>query len=227
MDITSQSIYAHSDTHRSHHSDEFIHLESRPISPISHLSNISSLPSTPSIISDTEFPRNVPITLPDHIISSYYQFPSFLNPNPVTNMSYNTHNPLLDMPPRGDRRAPKKFTGKYDEVAQFISKYKRLLDQYQVTSDADRCEGVLEYCSKSVREFIETSPHYTSGDWDKLEAHILKYYDAEKEEMKYNLGKFLNFLVLKVRIIFPTSKVGNSITETICLSLDILMLISI
>ena len=194
MDITSQSIYAHSDTHHSHHSDEFIHLESRPISPISHLSNISSPPSTPSIISDTEFPRNVPITLPDHIISSYYQFPSFLNPNPVTNMSYNTHNPLLDMPPRGDRRAPKKFTGKYDEVAQFISKYKRLLDQYQVTSDADRCEGVLEYCSKSVREFIETSPHYTSGDWDKLEAHILKYYDAEKEEMKYNLGKFLKFL---------------------------------
>ena len=194
MNITSQSIYAPSDNHHSHHSDEFIHLESRPISPISHLSSISSPLSAPSIISETEFPQNIPITLPDHIISSYYQFPSLLNHNLDINMNHNTHNPLLDMPPRGDRRAPKKFTGKYDEVAQFINKYKRLLDQYQVTSDVDRCEGVLEYCSKSVREFIETSPHYISGDWDQLEAHILKYYDAEKEEMKYNLGKFLKFL---------------------------------
>jgi len=193
MNIASQGIYAPSDTHLS---DEFVQLESQPTSPISLSSNISSPLSTPSVIPEQEFSRSIPIPLPEPIISSRYQFPTFLNPSPIINMNPHAHlhNPLLDMPHKSDRKAPKKFTGRYDEVTQFIKHYKKLLDQCQVTSDADKCEGILEYCSKSVREFIEASPHYLNADWDELEAHILKYYDAEKEEMKFNLGEFLNFL---------------------------------
>ena len=195
MDIAFQRIYALSDNH---HSDEFIHLESRSITPISQLSDLSSLPSTPSILPDYELSRNILIDIPppDHLISSRYQFPTFLSPIPPVNMNLHNpqHNPLNDMPLRHEKRAPKKFTGKYDEVAQFIKQYKRLINQHQVTSDVDRCEGILEYCSKSVREFIEASLHYINSNWDQLVDEILKYYDAEKDEMRYNLGDFLKFL---------------------------------
>ena len=109
-------------------------------------------------------------------------------------MNLNRHNPLNDMPLLGEKKAPKKFRGKYSEVAKFIRHYNRLLEQHQVETDADRCEGILEYCSRTVQEFIESSPHYLQPNWERLEADILKYYDAEKEEMKYNITDFLRYL---------------------------------
>ena len=137
---------------------------------------LSPLSSSPSLLSlDTNIPQDT------------IYFPS-------NNMNLNRYNPLNDMPVLGEKKAPKKFTGKYSEVTQFIKHYSRLLEQYQVEDEVSKCEGILEYCSKSVKRFIESSTHFKTPNWNRLKADILKYYDAEKEEMKYNLPDLLQFL---------------------------------
>jgi hypothetical protein len=102
--------------------------------------------------------------------------------------------PLTLLPLPRERNAPKKFKGKYYEVTPFIEHYSRLLDQFHVTSDADRCKGILQYCSEKVQDFIRASQYYQNPDWTLLEAEILKYYDADRNEQKYRLADLTNFL---------------------------------
>jgi len=102
--------------------------------------------------------------------------------------------PLTLLPLPRERNAPKKFKGKYYEVTPFIEHYSRLLDQFHVTSDADRCKGILQYCSEKVQDFIHASQYYQNPDWTLLEAEILKYYDADRNEQKYRLADLTNFL---------------------------------
>jgi len=185
-----------------------IQFESLNSSPLSSPQNLSPLISSPSIISDIDYQLSsissqedltiptAPALFPNH--TAVVSAPSLIYPThsfnfPAVNMNIN-HNPLSDMPLIGDKKAPKKFKGKYTQVTSFIKQYNRLLDIHHIILEEDKCEGVLEYCSRQVREFIESSPHYSTPNWQLLEADILKYYDAEKEDNKYSIGDFLDFL---------------------------------
>ncbi|TFK16892.1 hypothetical protein FA15DRAFT_606153 [Coprinopsis marcescibilis] len=98
------------------------------------------------------------------------------------------------MPVRGSCHAPRTFKGKYSEIERFIDHYERLLQQHHVSSEADKCKGVKEYCSDSVIDFIESSPHFTTPHWKNLKDDLLKYYDADRTRARFRPADLFDFV---------------------------------
>src|SRR5215471_11530932 len=93
---------------------------------------------------------------------------------------------ILDMPLPGTKQAPKKFKGDYRHVKDFIDHYERLLHRFNVKDDKEKCTAIRQYCSSTVRETIEGMKAYHIPKWDDLKATLLKFYDAERNEQRYN-----------------------------------------
>jgi hypothetical protein len=115
---------------------------------------------------------------------------------PKRTMTHATYevSPLAQMPVRGTKHAPPTFKGEYRRVSRFIDHYTHLLQYYQVTSDYDKCKGILEYCSQDVEDFIVACPDFINPKWEALKNEILKYYDAERMETRIQLSDFVRFL---------------------------------
>src|ERR1700730_4847560 len=89
------------------------------------------------------------------------------------------------MPLMGQKGAPAKFRGHYEEVKRFIRHYNHLCKAYGVTEAQDKCDRVIDYCSSKVVKLIEALTSYQSGDWDALEKDLLSYYDANLKDTRY------------------------------------------
>ena len=114
---------------------------------------------------------------------------------PNMNIQMNAHvPPLYNMPIRGSKLAPKTFKGDYHKISDFIRHYNRLLDQHQVITEADKCQGILEYCVQKVKDFVRSSTHFQTPNWTRLQAEILKYYDADREESRYRVADLNAFV---------------------------------
>jgi hypothetical protein len=100
------------------------------------------------------------------------------------------------MPLPGTKQAPKKFKGDYRQVKDFIDHYERLLHRYNVTDNKEKCTGIRQYCSSNVRETIEGMTAYHTPNWDHLKATLLKFYDAERNEQRYNERDLVTFIRL-------------------------------
>ena len=83
------------------------------------------------------------------------------------------------LPIQGKRDAPRTFKGSYDKVEEFLKTMDKLFARYEVTSDNERVDAILPYCSTKVQDFIRTSPAFTKPNWDRLKKHMMEYYDAE------------------------------------------------
>ncbi len=145
------------------------------------------------------FPSTNTITIPVHVPLSTYPLPSStIQTTNLLNMNVQAHNiqvpPLYNMPIRGSKLAPKTFKGNYHKVTGFIRHYIRLLDQHQVILEADKCQGILEYCSQKVKDFIKASIYYQVPNWQQLQNEILKYYDADREESRYRVADLTAFV---------------------------------
>lgn len=93
---------------------------------------------------------------------------------------------IITMPLSESRTAPEKFKGKYNKIKSFITHYELLLEQNNVHSDADKCEIITRYCSRTVTDFIQALQSYTNKNWKNLKEDLLKYYDADLDTKKYN-----------------------------------------
>src|SRR5271170_2265882 len=89
------------------------------------------------------------------------------------------------MPLLGQKGAPTKFRGHYEEVKQFIRHFNQLCKAYGVSDDKDKCERVVDYCSSKVVKLIEALPSYQTNDWTNLETDLLTYYDADLKDTRY------------------------------------------
>lgn len=98
------------------------------------------------------------------------------------------------LPIVGQKGAPKKFKGKSEDVELFIKHYERLCSQRSITSDTEKVENISQYCSKDVRECIESLNSYTEKSWKGLKKDILELYDAEKEQRKFRLRHLESFV---------------------------------
>jgi hypothetical protein len=105
----------------------------------------------------------------------------------------NPFNSVLTMPIPGTKLAPEKFRGDFHKVKEFIQHYERLCTQNNVTSDIEKCETVLRYCSKREKQTIMNIPSYTSRSWGRLREDILRLYDADLDTRRYKVKDVRNF----------------------------------
>ena len=100
---------------------------------------------------------------------------------------------VVDFPLPGTKGAPKKFKGKHSDVLPFLHFYERLCRKHNVTSDTEKVENITQYCSSSVRRFMEGLPSYQTPDWAAFVRDLKKYYEADKEDKRFiirDLEKF-------------------------------------
>ncbi|KAG7089360.1 hypothetical protein E1B28_011050 [Marasmius oreades] len=89
------------------------------------------------------------------------------------------------LPPLYSREAPAQFRGSYAKVEDFIKHFERLLVKYGINDEREQCEGILEYCSTKVRRTIQSLTAYQLGSWKKLKKEILRLYDADRAQNRY------------------------------------------
>ena len=103
---------------------------------------------------------------------------------------------ILDMPLPGTEKAPRKFKGEYSYVKDFLKHYERLLNQCKITDNTEKCTGILQYCSKLVRETIEGLVDYQRPNWDQLKATLLRLYDSERNDKRHSERELKAFIDL-------------------------------
>jgi hypothetical protein len=91
------------------------------------------------------------------------------------------------MPLLGQKGAPTKFTGHYEEVKRFLRHFNHLCTAYSINDGQEKCNRILDYCSTKVNKLIEALPSYQRDDWDELEKDLLKYFDADLKDTRYTL----------------------------------------
>ena len=94
---------------------------------------------------------------------------------------------VVDFPLPGQKGAPKKFKGKHSEVLPFLRYYERLCQKHRVTDDGDKVENITQYCSRSVRKFMEALQSYNDKDWSQFQADIKKFYEADKDQKRFKV----------------------------------------
>ena len=178
---------------------------SEPISDVSHFEFTTTEPSNSSPDHLHSHPEptitsHLPYNLPDpttHLSITQLSLPT--SPPPIMNNHMYPVSPLAQMPLRHMKQAPPLFKGDYQKVTRFIEHYTYLLEHFSVTSDQDKCRGILEYCSQDVEDFITSCPDFIEPDWEALKEEILKYYDAERMDNRIQLPDLIRFLQEQVR----------------------------
>lgn len=169
-----------------------VHSSSRPRSPHSTAQGSGQVDSDTGLYHESsyEFPSHTEAFSMPNVFSTTHQ-PShniFAPSQPSTQVGT-----AKDLPVKGSREAPTKFTGKYTHVESFFEHYDRLLNKYNVHSDAEKCKGLLEYVSSSVKTLVRSTSYYQNSDWIGLKNYLLKIYDAEKAKLRYKPRDVLDF----------------------------------
>lgn len=92
----------------------------------------------------------------------------------------------MDMPVEGTKLAPRIFKGDPADVEVFLRRFERLAMRHSLT-EQERCETVVDYCSKVVRETIEGFAAYRQNDWTQLKANIRIYWNADLESKRFRI----------------------------------------
>ena len=108
---------------------------------------------------------------------------------PITNNHY-----LLPLP--HDKYAPKTLqsTARPREIKHFLEVYEHLCSFHGITDDAEKCKGIVNYCTSKVAGLIERTPAYTKGDFGQLIKDI-KYF-IDNDDDTYSLTQ-LEFLTVR------------------------------
>ena len=82
--------------------------------------------------------------------------PVFTLPNPRSDTKNNmpSSTGINALPIQGKRDAPRTFKGSYDRVEEFLKTMEKLYARFEITSDNEKVESILPYCSTKVQDFI-------------------------------------------------------------------------
>ena len=102
---------------------------------------------------------------------------------------------VTDLPIIGTKGAPKKFKGKSSEVEILLRHMDRLYAKYNVTDDKDKVESITQYCSRSVRQFMEGLSSYITPNWAQFSKDLKKFYEADKDTRRYKVRDLENYII--------------------------------
>ncbi|GBE89494.1 hypothetical protein SCP_1601560 [Sparassis crispa] len=94
---------------------------------------------------------------------------------------------ITGLPVLGMKGSPKKFKGSYAEVARFLQHYEWLCAQLNIVTAEDQVENVMQYCARSVRQFMESLSAYVTPDWNAFKRDVLTFYDADRDKRQYKV----------------------------------------
>ncbi|KAI0671979.1 hypothetical protein C8Q78DRAFT_972111 [Trametes maxima] len=90
------------------------------------------------------------------------------------------------MPYEGSKLAPKTFRGDAAEVEPFLRRFERLAALHNL-SPREKCETIVDYCSKVVRETIQGFAAYRQFDWGELKENIRISWNADLEDKRFRI----------------------------------------
>ena len=100
-------------------------------------------------------------------------------------MSHFTPRGAADLPIIGTKGAPKKFKGRSSEVETFLQHYEKLCTKYDVTDAHEKIESITQYCSRTVREFLEGLITFKGTDWELFKQDFKEFYNADKDDRRF------------------------------------------
>ena len=104
-------------------------------------------------------------------------------PNTVT-----PSNTINDLPLKGNKKAPKTFTGDYRKVKEFFANIETLCHKEGVTSSKEKCKAVARYSSREVVSVIKGLESYRDDDYATLKKDLIFMYDGDRTEVEYSLS---------------------------------------
>ena len=99
----------------------------------------------------------------------------------------------IDLPAKGDKKAPPTFKGSHRDWERFIEHYIHICAKIKLTDDREKCLGLLQYCSVRVADYIENLEEYVSKDFDALIKKLAWQYDSERKKGEYHIGHIEEF----------------------------------
>jgi len=103
---------------------------------------------------------------------------------------------ITSLPVRKSKSAPDTFKGDYRDIGIFWDHFEVLCDEKNVLRDEHKCNGLVRYCSRGVRETLEGLKAFTDKDYNELKREFIDLYDKDREKKRYRL-KDLQALVKK------------------------------
>ena len=90
-----------------------------------------------------------------------------------------------DLPTPGEKSAPRKFSGDYEDVEEWLQCINKLWAWHTVLASKRKCTLVKQYCTRTVQEVIEGLSSYHTSNWAALKQDLLKYYDAKRVDQRF------------------------------------------
>ena len=105
---------------------------------------------------------------------------------PLTDNHY-----LLPLP--GGKYAPRTLTFKrrQHELTHFLEVYDHICAHYKITNEAEKCKGIITYCTSKVARMVEKLPSFNNGDYRKLVKDL--YYFLDDDDHTYSISKVQSF----------------------------------
>ena len=98
---------------------------------------------------------------------------------------------LLPLP--GGKYAPRTLTfrRRQHELTHFLEVYDHICAHYKITNEAEKCKGIVTYCTSKVASMIEKLPSFNRGNYKKLVKDL--YYFLEDDDHTYSISKVQSF----------------------------------
>ncbi|KAK7016213.1 hypothetical protein VNI00_018953 [Paramarasmius palmivorus] len=150
--------------------------------------------STPTSPTKSEGPSlGSPLSAPQPTTDFRKSIPLEQHPPKMSSGDISVTPSFLSLPPLGHREAPEKFKGQSYKVRYFVTHLLRLFTKYNVYDSEDRCQAVLSYSSRKVREFVEGCEAFRKHEWTALIKTLFEMYDATRKDRKYKLRHLRKF----------------------------------
>ena len=97
-------------------------------------------------------------------------------------------NTIIDLPLKGNKKAPKTFSGDYRKVKDFFANIETACHKEGVTSAKEKCKAVVRYSSREVTSVIKGLVSYKDNDYEALKKEVIFMYDGDRTEVEYDIS---------------------------------------